>query len=97
MDAREIFSGRMPTRILPPRAVGAEHRPAGSRSVLPPTPTRMSVPDSVISPSMRLEVPRKLATKVVFGFSYRSAGAPSCSTRPAFITATVSAMVMASS
>ncbi|CAM5660333.1 hypothetical protein SALBM217S_01483 [Streptomyces griseoloalbus] len=46
---------------------------------------------------MKLDVPRKFATNVVRGFSYRSAGVPSCSTRPAFITATQSAMVMASS
>jgi hypothetical protein len=38
-----------------------------------------------------------LATNVVRGASYRSAGGPSCSIRPAFITATVSAIVMASS
>ena len=47
--------------------------------------------------TMRLDLPRKLATNVVFGFSYSSVGEPICSTRPEFITAMVSAMVMASS
>ena len=47
--------------------------------------------------SIRLDWPRKLATNVDRGFSYRSDGEPICSMIPAFITATVSAIVMASS
>ena len=73
--ASEIFSGRTPTRSLPPLVVGAEHRPPGSLSLAPPAVTTRSSPFfSATSASMRLEVPRKFATNVVFGFSYRSAG-----------------------
>lgn len=67
--AREIFSGRMPRSSLPPFAVGAGHRPVGSRSFPPLAATTMSVPVETTSPSMRFEVPRKLATNVVRGFS----------------------------
>ncbi|CAM5584598.1 hypothetical protein SROCM77S_05657 [Streptomyces rochei] len=93
-----IFSGRTPTRTLPPARAGAAQRATGRTSLSPAAfTTTSSAPRVSTSASMRLEVPRKLATKVVRGFSYRSAGAPSCSTRPPFITATWSAMVMASS
>ena len=42
-------------------------------------------------------MPRNPATNAVRGRSYSSAGEPSCSITPWFMTATVSAMVMASS
>lgn len=67
---REIFSGRTPTSTLPPVVVGAEHRASGRTSLPPPAFSTMSSPllEST-SASMKLEVPRKLATKVVRGFS----------------------------
>jgi hypothetical protein len=43
------------------------------------------------------EVPMKLATNRVAGYSYSSRGLPSCSIRPAFITTSRSDMVSASS
>jgi hypothetical protein len=48
-------------------------------------------------PLIRFERPRKFATKVVMGLVYSWYGEPICSIEPLFITATVSAMVMASS
>lgn len=94
----EIFSGRTPSSTFPPAAVGPLLRAEGRTSLPPPAFSTMSSPDLVsTSASMKLDVPRKLATNVVRGFSYSSLGGPSCSTRPPFITATVSAMVMASS
>ncbi len=67
---REIFSGRTPTRTLPPVVVAAEHRAVGSVSLPPPALRTISSPPlESTSASMRLEVPRKLATNVVFGFS----------------------------
>ena len=52
---------------------------------------------STTVPGTRFDWPRKLATNAVRGSSYSSAGVPICSMRPRFITATVSAIVMASS
>ena len=67
---RVIFSGRTPTSTLPPAVVGAEHRVPGSSRVRSPAFRTMSSPFLVsICASMRLEVPRKFATKVVCGFS----------------------------
>ena len=46
---------------------------------------------------IRFDTPRKSATKVVVGSSYKSCGGPTCSTRPALITAMRSLIVSASS
>lgn len=67
---RETFSGRTPTRTLPPAAVGAEQRACGRTSLPPPAARTMSSPFLLsTAASMRFEVPRKLATNVVCGFS----------------------------
>ena len=56
-----------------------------------------SPPEPEMVPRNRFDWPRKFATNTLDGFSYNCTGAPSCSTCPAFITAIVSAIVMASS
>jgi hypothetical protein len=106
------FSGRTPSWRTAPAATpvgpapvstgstpGApvETRPAGTWRRVPATSTPTTSPASTTVPVTRLERPRKFATNAVLGSSYSSAGGPSCSTRPSFMTATVSAMVMASS
>ena len=48
-------------------------------------------------PCSRFETPRNPATNAVRGRSYSSVGEPSCSILPRFITAIVSAIVIASS
>ncbi|GAA3042691.1 hypothetical protein GCM10020000_22200 [Streptomyces olivoverticillatus] len=67
---RVIFSGRMPTSSFSPVRAVAVHRVAGRASLVSQARRRMSSPEvSRTSAAMRLEVPRKLATKVVRGVS----------------------------
>ncbi len=89
------FSGRTPTSTSRP---ADRHRSAGTAIRLPSTSTTTDAPvRSATAAGSRLDWPRKFATYAVAGDSYRSIGEPSCSIRPAFITAIVSAIVMASS
>lgn len=68
--ASDIFSGRTPTSSFPPAVGAVAQRCAGSRSLASAAVTTTSPPVlDATSASMRLEVPRKLATKVVCGFS----------------------------
>ncbi len=94
-SAISTFSGRMPSQPEPESECA---RSPGTDALAPCTRTS-TCPFSRpwMSASMRLDWPRKFATNVVRGFSYSSSGAPICSISPAFITAMVSAMVMASS
>src|ERR1700693_5907562 len=87
-----IFSGRIPTATRPGRSRSASGETLTSA---PPSSLIVSVPAAV--PGRRFETPRKPATKAVRGRSYSSLGGPSCSTRPPFITAIVSAIGISSS
>ena len=93
-DAEQHLVARRPRRRAPGR--GRRRAPArGRRCRRGPRPARADTETTV--EGTRLHWPRNEAVNAVAGWSYRSSGRPSCSIRPAFITATVSAMVMASS
>ena len=93
-----IFSGRTPDQQVVPTPAGELQRERGTATRWPATSSSTSSPAVPVTfARIRLDWPRKFATKVVAGFSYSVPGSPICSTRPAFMTAMVSAMVMASS
>ena len=91
-----IFSGRTPIWIrpafVPTRSAGTRRTaPWASRTVASPPPAATTWQES------RFDAPRNPATNSVAGRSYTSSGRPTCSIRPATITASRSDMTIASS
>ena len=82
--ATSTVSGRMSTRTRAPRSLP---RAASTVSVTPPVSTA-PVEGSTTVASSRFIVPMNSATNGVAGAVYISAGAPICSMRPRYMTAT---------